>query len=161
MNISQKKAVDILVPTVLAGVTVWFLFTRTKKVEYVIAGGVIVFALGYIVTSQLTKATLLNGPAPVPTGGGCDSYQPNALIDAIYEDTTCTFCTRDRALYDTLLGLSDCQIIKAYNYWNEKYYTQTNASLAVQIAKQGNFWDDLFGTQQTAIKLKFATLNLQ
>lgn len=158
---STKTTIDLLVPTGLAGAAAWFLFTKTKKIEYVLAGAVIAFVLGYVVTSQLTKAAFTNGPAPVPTGGGCDDYSPVSLVDSIYEDTTCTLCFRKRELYDTLLGLADCQLIKCYNYWNEKYYTDSGKSLTQQISSQSSFFDSNFGQQQSAIALKFSTLNLQ
>jgi hypothetical protein len=158
---STKKAVDIMVPSLAAGAVVWVVFKRTKDWRYLAAAAALTFLLAYLITSQLTKVAYVNGPAPVPTGGGCDGYDPTALVDGIYNDTTCTLCLRDRNLYDQLLGLADCQLLKAANYWNGKYYADTGKSLPVMIAAQSSFFDSDFGQQQKGLKAKFATLNLQ
>lgn len=161
LSANTKKTIDLVLPSAAAGFVAWYVFGRSKDWRYVAAAAAITWVLAYAITSQITKAVHVKGPAPVPTGGGCEEYSPVALIDAIHEDTTCTFCFRNRDLYDQLLGLADCQFIKAYNYWNEKYYTETSKSLAVTVSEQSSLFDSRFQQQQSALKNKFATLNLQ
>jgi hypothetical protein len=156
-----KSTVDFSSAAVAAGIVAYVMFGKTKDYRVILIGAGIAFLLVYIVVSKITKAVIAQGPAQVPTGGGCDTYDPKALIDSIYTDCTCTFCTRDRTLYDTLLGLSDCQIRTAYNYWNANYYSQVNKSLPIMIAAQGNTFDSQFEQQQAGLSAKFSTLNLQ
>jgi len=157
---AAKNTIDVLIPAACAGVVAWFLFRRTKKVEYIIGGAAIVFVLAYLVTSRLTKVAFVNGPTPVPTGGGCDDYDPTALGDALYNDIT-GLSFRNHDLYTQLLGLADCQLRKVYNYWNERYYSEDSETLPVAISNETGFWDNEFRTQQAAVKQKFSTLNLQ
>lgn len=158
---TTKKAIDITVPSVVALMVSYFVFGKTKDWRIIVVAAALSFGLTYLVVSKITKTAYIDGPAPVPTGGGCDDYDPTALVDSIYEDCTCTFCFRDRSLYDKLLGLADCQLRKAHNYWNTKYYGDTGKSLALIIADQGNSFDSKFEQQQSALKIKFSTLNLQ
>ena len=161
MTHSQKKTVDIVAPTLVSGGVVWYLFGKYKDWRILVAGAVVAWVIVYIIVSQITKVAQVNGPAPVPTGGGCDDYDPKALTDAIYKDVSCNFCLRDKQLYTTLLGLADCQLRKVYNYWNATYYNENNQSLPVAIADESSWLDSQFGFQQDAIKAKFQTLNLQ
>ena len=161
MTHSQKKTVDIIAPTLVAGGVLWYLFGKYKDWRVLVAGAVVAWVIVYIIVSQITKVAQVNSPAPVPTGGGCDDYDPKSLTDALHEDITCSLCFRDKSLYTTLLGLADCQLRKVYNYWNANYYSDVKESLPVAIAKESSAFDSQFGYQQAAIKAKFATLNLQ
>ncbi len=157
-----KNTLDFALPSLVAGIVGFTIFSKKKDWKFVLIGTGIAFLLSYIIVSQVTKAFYTNGPAALPTGGGCENYDPTALIDAIYEDCTCTACFRDKELYTTLLGLSDCQLITAYNYWNKnKFASAGSVSLPIMIAQQGNFWDSDFEQQQQALSAKFKTLSLQ
>lgn len=158
---STKTTIDLVLPSAAAGVVAWYIFGRSKDWRFVLAGAVITWVLLYVIVSRITKTTFVNGPAPVPTGGGCDDYSPIALADAIYNDTTCYLCIRNKDIYTTLLGLADCQLRKLANYWNEKYYSETGKSLPIMIAEESSIVDSQFGLQQAAISAKFKTLNLQ
>lgn len=159
---STKTTIDLVTPSLVAGIVAYVLFTKKKDYTVLLAGAAIAFLLSYIIVSKITKAIVSSGPAPVPTGGGCDGYDPKGLIDAIYEDCTCHICFRKKELYTQLLGISDCQIRTAYNYWNANYYGSTgNKSLPVIIMEQGNSFDSAFEELQRGLAAKFNTLSLQ
>ena len=160
LNKNTKQAVDLGVPSVLAAVLAVFLWNRYKRIDVMAVGALLAFGISWLIVSRVTKVAYLNGPAPVPTGGGCDGYDPTSLGDSIYEDLHCTFCFRKEELYDQLLALADCQLIKLYNYYSEKY----SKSLAREIAEPGT-WTSLSGTftntQQPLMASRFAKLSLQ
>lgn len=160
---NAKSTINLVVPTSIGGITFFLLMKKGYQVAIITA--IVVVILSWIITAKITKAAYNNSPAPVPTGGGCDGYDPTGLIDAIHEDQTCTFCTRDRSLYDKLLALADCQLIKAYNLWNDKYYTDTNYTLPGIIAKSGDSittkFDLIYSPQVERLADRFKTLNLQ
>jgi len=155
-----KNTIDLSVPAILAGAVAYMLLKAGKGWQFVLIASGIAFLVAYIVTSQVTKAAYLAGPAAKP--GGNANYDPKELIDGIYTDCTCTFCFRQKTLYTTLLGLTDAQLISAYNYWNANYYSQANnQSLPVIIAAQSNTIDSQFEQDQTSLANRFATLGLQ
>lgn len=164
---STKRTLDYTIPTVGTGIMAWVLIKQKYRWEVLIIGIILTFILLYVVVTQVTKKMYTSGPIEIPTGNGqvdpavTENYDPTALIQGIYNDTTCYFCLRNRDLYDQLIALTDGQFVKAYNYWNSNYFSQTHATLPQQIAAQSNFWDSLFGQQQQSLAARFAKLGLQ
>lgn len=161
LSLAAKKNINTIVPLLSAAVVAYLLFFRlNKNWKMTLIFAALAWLVVYIITSKITKTVFNNGPAPVPTGGGCNDYDPTALIDGIHEDITCFWCVRNRNLYDSLLKLADCQLITAYNYWTEKYYSDINMSLPVAIDNESSFFDSDFGQQQKSLQGRFSTLNL-
>ncbi len=158
-----KKTIDLTAPTLVAALVGWYLLKRIK--DWRILAGIVggVWVLTYFITRSITKAARDKGPAPVPTGGGCEAYDPKGLVDSLYSDINEVFGLRNNSLYATLAGLSDCQLIKAYNYWNETYYPEVQQTLPIAIADEvaNSVWNPEFKGQREAVLNKFKTLNLQ
>lgn len=161
---TTKNAIDFTAPTVGAGILCVVMFRYKVNWKIILGAAAIAWLLLYLVTTQLTRVAALQGPAPVPTGGGCDDYDPKALMDSIHEDLTCTLCFRKENLYTDLLALADCQLIKCYNYWNANFYPEDKQSLPKAIAAPGT-WTSLSGTFTNQLQPqcadRFKTLSLQ
>lgn len=162
MTLQQKKLIDATAPLLLAIGLLYYLYSQKKPWQWLAIGGIAAYLVAYAVVTQITKTVVSNSPADIQVGAGCDNYDPTALMNGIYNDISCFFCFRDRTLYDTLLGLQDCQFRAAYNYWNDNFYGKAgNQSLPIAIQSQGNALDALFGQQQANLKIRFDQLGLQ
>ena len=159
---STRSAINLGVPVVLTGITAFMLVKAGKQWKFVLIVCGIVFLVSWIVSQQITKVVASQGPAPVPTGGGCDTYDPKALTDSIYADLNSSWYTsRNDAPYNTLLGLSDCQVRTVYNYWNANYFGSFgNLTLPAAIAAASGA-DAVFANLQPAMADKISTLSLQ
>lgn len=160
LSTSTKKTVDLIIPAAIAGVVIFLLFRSKQKWQVVLGGGAIAFLLAYLITTRVTKAAYLDQPAPVPTGGGCDDYDPTALVTGYYNNYT-GWSAWDTDLLNQFAALGDCQLIKCYNYWNQKYFTEQGLSLTAALAKGGHWWDFSYNSIATNLANRFKTLNLQ
>lgn len=87
--------------------------------------------------------------------------QEQILVDEIYKDITCIFCTRKVDLYTTLLTLNDAQFIRAALYWNLLYQPKTRQTLPVAIADESASFNADFSTAKTQLANRFKTLILK
>ena len=89
-----------------------------------------------------------------------DDSIPKDLIDLIYVDLTCIFCTRNTSLYTRLLGLGDTAFQKGYYYWDTVYGPQFDGySLPRYMRAQASF-NSTFNTLRDQIVARYATFNL-
>lgn len=156
---STKQAIDYSAAALAAVITAYVVGKRTSDWKIWAATAIIAAFVVYFIVSRLTKAAYLDGPAPVPTGGGCEGYDPTTLAQALHEDIYCNFCFRDEDLYEQVMGLADCQFIKLYNYYSEKY----GKSLKADIAGENGGWGlvGTFHNNQKLIGARFDRLNIQ
>jgi|GEM_PF-2768986 len=161
---STSTTINLAVPSAAAGIVAYMFLKQKKDWRFILVAAAITWLILYIICSQITKTVRTEGPAQLPTGSDCDAYDPTALITAIYKDCTVpwySISTRDEASYNTLLGLTDCQALKAYNLWNTTYYADAGYTLPGMIAQQSHFFDSEFEGLQASIANKFLVLGAQ
>lgn len=139
MNYQTKRTIDNAVPAVLAGVAGFIAFKKGANWKIVVAAIVIVFIVAYIVTTQVTKNLYVNKPKDVPlvkdySTDDCKDYDGTSLAKLIKDDYDpgflgSIFHTGSAATYNQVLSLSNCQLIRLYNYWNQNYYAETGKTL--------------------------------
>ena len=156
----DKKSIDLLTPVLIMGVAGFYAYRKTKNWQMIALVLVAAYLLGYIVTSQITRRIYLSGPAPVPTGGGCASYDPSLICVEAHKDIY-SWGFRDLSPYKKMLILADCQLISVYNYWNKVYYREDRETLPQAISNEGSFgvFDDE-NVKQPLLQ-KFQRLGLQ
>jgi hypothetical protein len=100
---------------------------------------VIVYILGRrSIKKQIPKEVEL--PSDTQSGNS-SNFNPGPYTDAIYEDITEIFGTRDSKPYQDLLGLSNTQLVAVYNDWNQRYYSKSKETLTQAIAKETTIWN--------------------
>ena len=160
LSLSEKKNIDLLAPTVLATLVAGGMIIKKQKDYRVLLLVIVgVWLASYLVTTRITKSIYENGPAPVPTGGGCDNFDPKPFTDAVKDDVYSGILTARKVQpYKDLLKLADCQLIKVYNDWNDRYYALDKET--IKVAMSGEITGIEFDSLRTQIFSKFQTLGL-
>lgn len=147
------------------------------KLKYLIVVAIILLAGAVVVVNWPKKRTKKaaepntgSGPANTSTTNGTkpagdaapviSSFDPENLLDSIYEDCTCVFCSRNIDLYTKLLALSDADLITAYKYWDYWEYDDTE-TLASMIANESSITYKKFGELQDQLAARFKKLSLK
>ncbi|HTN47196.1 MAG TPA: hypothetical protein VL098_12680 [Flavipsychrobacter sp.] len=113
-----------------ASLVVALIFKKNKDWRVLLLFFLLAFGVIYILTSRITKMIYESGPAPLPTGGGCDGFDPKPYTDAVHEDIYSSFwVSRKHQPYKDLLSLADCQLIKVWNDWNNRYFSEDKQNL--------------------------------
>ena len=133
---TTKKKIDFLLPLAATVGIGFYAHKQGKDYKFVGITAAITFLLLYIVTSQFTRQVLLSGPSAVPTGGGCDDFDPTPYTDAIQDDIYSLFSFRQTQPYKKLLSLADCQVISVWNDWNRRYYDLDQETLRVAMSNE-------------------------
>lgn len=167
MTYTAKKNIDALLPLIAAcGVGFWY-FKKygAKKWQVLIVLVLATYFAVYLATTRITKSILEAAPssAKLPTDlntKGCTNYDPTADTNAIFSDTQNWFFNSDEP-YAKLNTLSDCELVKAYNDWNSRYYqTAGSKTLAMVVAGQSSIFNGGFKQTQATLAARFAKYNL-
>lgn len=175
MNYQTKRTIDNAVPAVLAGVAGFIAFKKGANWKIVVAAIVIVFVVAYIVTTQVTKNLYTTKPHDVPlvndySTDDCKDYDGTSLARLIKDDYEppglfgTFFHAGSEATYDQVLALSNCQLIRLYNYWNQNYYSQTGKTLKgvfMWMNENGFIRGLANGSLLKAIVARLESMNLQ
>lgn len=158
----QKKNINILLPLISAALYMFKFdkdFSNYKKSVPVAIG---IFIVVLIITNQVTSYIIKEENKPdngtIPTNA--DNFDEGTFCRRLYEDITCFFCIRDKALYLELAGLPDAYIIAVNTYWNNNYFAKVGESLRVAINGEVLSLNLLSSTVKT-INKRFETLQIQ
>ena len=171
LTIQQKKNIDMVAPLLLACGVGYFYFQKNKDKDWkmLLAIVLIVFAVGYVITTKITRTIIDQAPPIVlPSDDSlqpCGNFDPKPITDAIHADAYRPLLSvgfRDIDSYKSLAALSNCELVKCYKYWYDNYHSENNESLAQAIAAEGiAFLEVNFKQVQDVLASKFASLNLQ
>lgn len=165
MTPKTRTIVNTTVPAAATLAAFLFVITKSKDWRYWVAVPLVVLAISYIVTTQLTKVEATAGPAAIPVGAGCDNFDPSALTGNVYSDLSCFLCSVNYTVYDQLIAATDCQLQSCWNYWNTNYFPKMGKTLPAAISGAGSLFfgisDSRFAAQQASLAARFSTLSLQ
>jgi hypothetical protein len=148
MQKTTKKAIDLVVPSLLAFATGgYFIYKKEdRSVKFLIMVMILVFVLSYAVTTQITKAIIINGEKPDPvkgTGdtssnlnsvtGGVSSFDAPGWVDRVKKDVYASFSVRDAELYEKMISFGNDDLINMWNLWNDKYFTEYGETMTEAI----------------------------
>lgn len=160
MTKQLQKNINTLIPVLITGYAAYKLNTTYKrKPEETIILSAFVLIIAAVLTSRITKAIAIQQATQInPTVQPDPVYNAAPLIDAIKEDIYCTFCWRDKDLYRQLAALTDAQLVSAWQYWSEQYYSLDSETLFEAIKGETLGWalDSTWNTLQA----RFRKLNL-
>ena len=156
MNQELRRNITTFAPLGLAGYVGWKTYQVNKNdPQRVAIVTLVVWLIAYFVIGQVIKSVERANAKPdnitVPddnpgtgTGLGGSSFNPKAYTDRLKQDIYCFFCTRDHSIYRDLASMSNSNLMKVYNDWNDRYYGQSNETMiqAMNGEVYGNGWMD-------------------
>ncbi|MBS1644866.1 MAG: hypothetical protein JST36_07505 [Bacteroidetes bacterium] len=167
MTYTAKKNIDALVPLAAACAVGFWYFRKygTKRWQMLVVIVLATYFALWLATTRITKSILEAAPssAKLPAElnpSACSNYDPTGDVNAVYSDSTSLFFNSD-APYSKLLSLSDCELVKAYNDWNARYYqTAGGQTLAQVVAGQTSIFNGGFQLTQKTLAQRFTKYNL-
>lgn len=169
MNQELKKNINLLVPVIASGGAGLLLYRRGKSAQWLIAGVVITFLIVWLVTRQVTKTieNITESPDHVnvdPDAAGTidQNFDPRPYTNQLKDDIYAAWWViRDGAIYATILQLSNANLVKIYNDWNERYYALDKETMiqAMQGETYGNFNATAHNAASIISRLKGMGLN--
>lgn len=140
---STKKAIDLTAPVLLTGIAVFYSMKRTKDWRYLVAIGLISFIILYVLITQATKLliTVAERPdhvnVPPDASGGIDSaFDASPWVENLHDDLYKSWFsafTRNTSLYENMSKLSNANLVKIYNLWNDRYFDEEKETIVAAI----------------------------
>ena len=157
---AAKSNVDVLVPTLGAGIAFYFLKEKQGvKLERLLIYTAMAWVILYLLTSKITKSLRNTTTAPVDISRtnpneqtAVGNFNASAYSDRLYKDINGIrwgqiFGTgTDDALYKELEVMSNDQLIQVANQYKKDYYSRLGESL-VQSLEGETYNNFLSGTQ--------------
>lgn len=159
LDLTQKRTIDYLTPTIGSAILVSITYKKNKDWRIILLFFLLGWVVLYIISSRITKMIYESGPSPVPTGGGCDAFDPTSFTDSLQADIySKPWVSRKVQPYKDLISLADCQLIKVWNDWNARYFKLDKENLKMAMA--GEITGIEFDMLRNQLFTRFKTLGL-
>jgi hypothetical protein len=158
----NKKAIDALVPLGISGGLFYYLYTKGKSWKEIIWLPVAALVLSWLIVKQFTKAALTAAEAPdhvnvdPDAAGQIDQdFNPQPYTDRLKDDIY-SWGWRDSSIYSDLVLLSNANLVKVYNDWTERYFSEDNETMieAMEGETYGNWTSTAHNTAAIINRLK-------
>lgn len=141
----MKNTLDTFAPIAAAGFMGYQVYKKEpdnyqKLAIYIIGAYLIVKFIMPKVTTELVQLEVKPKEVPPSAGAAPITEKVKNLCRRVYEDISCTFCTRETELYDEIALLTDGDLIAMNNYWLQSYYSYDKETLVEAIDREYMWW---------------------